>query len=84
MNKKTNILNLTVPYLEKDTVRAGIQGLALSEQAGGVTDWRRERRWEMAELKDRQQQEMQGKLQFHSRLTLMVQVLVPRLNQIHI
>ena len=38
----------------------------------------------MAELKDRQQQEMQGKLQFHSRLTLMVQVLVPRLNQIHI
>ena len=55
MNKKTNILNLTVPYLEKDTVRAGIQGLALSEQAGGVTDWRRERRWEMVELNGHQQ-----------------------------
>ena len=55
MNKKTNILNLTVQYLEKYSVRAGIQGLALSEQAGGVTDWRRERRWEKVELKDHQQ-----------------------------
>ena len=64
MNKKTNILNLTVPYLEKDTVRAGIQGLALSEQAGGVTDWRRERRWEMVQLKDRQQQDMEGNCNF--------------------
>ena len=31
----------------------GIQGLALSEQARRVTDWRRERRGEMVELKDR-------------------------------
>ena len=34
---------------------AGIQGLALSEQARVTTDWSRERRWEMVELKDRQQ-----------------------------
>ena len=33
----------------------GIQGLASSEQARRVTDWRRERRWEMVKLKDRQQ-----------------------------
>ena len=32
-----------------------IQGLALSEQARRVTDWRKERRWEMVELKDHQQ-----------------------------
>ena len=37
----------------------------------------KERRWEMVELKDGQQQEMEGKLQFHSCLTLMTQVLVP-------
>ena len=47
---------------------AGVQRLALSEQAGGVTDWRMERSWEMLELKDCL--EMEGKLQFHSRLTL--------------
>ena len=51
-----------------------MQGLALSEQARSVTDWRRERRQEMSELKD-QQQEAEGKLQ-HSHLTLMAQVLV--------
>ena len=32
---------------------------------------RRERRWETTELKECQQQEMEGKLQFHSCLTLM-------------
>ena len=31
------------------------RGCMLSEQARRVTDWRRERRWEMVELKDRQQ-----------------------------
>ena len=31
----------------------------------------------MVELKDCQQQEMEGKLQFHSHLTLMAQILVP-------
>ena len=50
---------------------AGIQGLALSEEARRVTDWRRERRWEMVELKGHQQQEMEGKLQFHLCLMLM-------------
>ena len=33
--------------------------------------------WEIVELKDCQQQEMEGKLQFHSHLTLMAQILVP-------
>ena len=55
INKNTNIFNLTVQYLEKYSIRAGIQGLALSEQVRRVTDWRRERRWGMAELKDGQQ-----------------------------
>jgi len=50
---------------------AGIQWLASSEQARRVTDWKREKRWEMVELKDCQQQEMEGKLQFHSHLTLL-------------
>ena len=31
----------------------------------------------MVEVKDRQQQETEGKLQFHSRLMLMAQALVP-------
>ena len=35
---------------------AGIEGQASSEQARSVTDWKMERRWEMAELKDCQQQ----------------------------
>ena len=38
----------------------------------------------MAELKDRQQWEMEGKLQLHSRLTLMAQGLVPCWNQMHV
>ena len=38
----------------------------------------------MAELKARQQQETEGKLQFHSRLTLMAQVLAPCWNQMHV
>ena len=50
---------------------AGMQGLGSSEQARRVTDWRRERRWEMVELKGHQQQEMEGKLQFHVCLMLM-------------
>ena len=32
-----------------------LAGASMSEQARRVTDWRRERRWEMVELKDRQQ-----------------------------
>ena len=31
------------------------QGLAPSEQARRVTDWRKKRRWEMVDLKDDQQ-----------------------------
>ena len=49
--QKINIFNLTVQHFEKYSITAGIQGLALSEQARRVTDWRRERRWEMVELK---------------------------------
>ena len=44
----------TTEHTEHST-RAGTQGLAAGEQARRVTDWRRERRWELAELKDRQQ-----------------------------
>ena len=46
-------------------------GLALSEQARRVTDRKRERRREMVELMDHQQQETEGKMQFHSCQTLM-------------
>ena len=56
----------------------------MSEQDKRVPDWRRERRWEMVELKDCQQQETEGKLQFHSCLTLMAQVLVLCWNQMHV
>ena len=69
-------------YVEKHSTvpskctTAGTQGPALSERARSVTDWRRERRQEMAELKDRQQQEAQGKLQCPSCLMLMARVLV--------
>ena len=41
-------------------------------------------RWEMAELKDHQQQEIEGKLQPHLCLTLMAQVLDPCWNQLHV
>ena len=53
----------------------GIQGLASSEQARKITDWRRKSGWEMVELKDHPK-EMEGILQFHSRLTLMEHTLV--------
>lgn len=39
--------------------------------------WRQERRWEMVELKGRQQQETQGQLQRHSHLTLMGLTIAP-------
>ena len=42
--------------------------LASSEQAGSLSDWRKERRWEMVELKHRQQQEAAGQLPAHSHL----------------
>ena len=60
-------VSLTVQYLESSVLRystlraqwyrttAVIQGLAASEQARRVTDWRGERRWEMGKLKDDQQ-----------------------------
>ena len=51
-------------YLEKyhcNSPIPGIQRLASSERARRVTDWRR---WEIVELKDRQQQETEGALQF--------------------
>ena len=38
----------------------------------------------MAELKDCQPQETEGKLHFHLQLTLMTQVLVPCWNQMHV
>ena len=46
-----------------------MRGLASSEQAGRLSDWRKERRWEMVELKHRQQQEVAGQLPAHSHLT---------------
>ena len=36
------------------------QGLAPSEQARRVTDWRRKEMWQTVELKDHQQWETQG------------------------
>lgn len=38
----------------------------------------------MVEMKDHQQQETEGKPQFHSRLTSMAQVLVPSWNQMRV
>ena len=61
---RENIFHLTVQNLGKYSGTAGIQELASNEQARRVTDWRRERRWEMVELKDRQQQEMEGNCNF--------------------
>ena len=46
--------------------------------------WRREWRWEMVELKGHQQQEMEGKLQGHSWLMWMAQVLVSCCSKVHI
>ena len=52
-----------VQRLEKySSTATGTQGVALNEQARRVSDWRRERRWEMLELKGRQQQETEGEL----------------------
>ena len=48
-------LNSTVRNAVVYSTRAGMHRLALSEKARRVTDWRRETRWEMVELKDRQQ-----------------------------
>ena len=67
------MFNLTVQDLEKYSTTAGIQGLAWSEQARQATDWRRERRWEMVELKDCEQWETVGMLQSHSCWMLMTQ-----------
>ena len=52
------------------SIAADIQGLASREQAGRVTDWRRERRREMVGLKGHQRQEMEGRLPLHSHLAL--------------
>ena len=45
-------------YLEQYITTAGTQGLALSEQARRVPDGRREMKWEMVELKDRQKRRL--------------------------
>ena len=58
-----------VQSLEKYSLTAGTQGLTLSKQASGDTQEEGEE-VEMAELKDRQQQETEGKPQFHSHLML--------------
>jgi len=41
--------------VQQYSTAVGIQGLASSEGARRVTDWRRERRSEMVEMKDHQQ-----------------------------
>ena len=46
------MFNLTVQHLGKHS--RGTQQLTASGQARRVTEWRRERRWETVELKDRQ------------------------------
>ena len=48
-----NIFILTVQYLGK--YNSTVKRLASSQQAKRITDWRRERRWETIDLKDRQQ-----------------------------
>ena len=59
MNKnKENIFHLTVQCFENYSSavqQPGRQELASSEQARRVPDWRRERKWELVELKDRHQ-----------------------------
>ena len=71
MKNKGNIFNLLVQCLEKYSTIAGILRLALSEQERRASDRRREKRWEMVELKDHQQRETEGKLRFHSHLMSM-------------
>ena len=63
-------------YSEKNsrTVQQLAHGLASSEWARPVTDWRRERRRETAELKGRQRQQREGRLQLHSWLSDGMQV----------
>ena len=63
------MFNLTVYSLKSEEYSAasGIQRLASGERARRVTDGKRERRG-MVELEDRQQQEVEGTLLFHSRL----------------
>ena len=56
-------MNLSVQCLEK--YNSWHTGLAWSEQARTVADWKKERRWEMVELKDGQQQEM-GTISLHA------------------
>ena len=54
---KENILILQYSTSKSTVVSTtvGLQGLPSSEQARRVTNWRRERRWEVVELKDHQQ-----------------------------
>ena len=62
------MFSLIAQYLEKYSrysITTSAQGLVLSESAKRVTD----RQWEI-ELKGRQQRQMEGRLQFHSHLTL--------------
>ena len=76
-NSKENIFSLIVQYLEKYSSKynswhtgPGIQWTGKKSYGIG------ERKWEMGELKDRQQQETESELPFHSHLTLMTRVLV--------
>lgn len=57
----------------------GVQRWHTGAGIGGdrVADWEEERRWEIVELKDGQQEELEGKLQFPACLALVAQVLVP-------
>ena len=54
---KIKKFNLIVQFLEKynSTVQQLYTRAGTSEQARRVTDWRKERRWEMVELKNCQQ-----------------------------
>ena len=58
--KKTNTKNKTFLLLQYRTLKCTVQydswhtGAGISEQARRVPDWRKERRWEMIELKDHQ------------------------------
>ena len=54
----------------------------VKRQEESLTGGGRGGRWETVELKDRQQWEMEGKLQCHSHLPLMA--LVPCWNQMHV
>ena len=79
LNWKYNTLKSTVVQYNSWHTEAGIESLGKKSY-----DWRRERRWVIVKLKEGQQQETEGKLHFHSRVTLMAQVLVPCWNQMHV